>query len=55
MMVAQKSAVQTVFLDLLQLCELWTNTEVRALNAARYNGKLGEIWYTRLLPPGDDT
>lgn len=35
------------------LRELWTNREVRALNATGYNGKPGEIWYTRLLPPND--
>ncbi|MEE9335163.1 MAG: hypothetical protein V3U65_13830 [Granulosicoccaceae bacterium] len=37
----------------LLLRELWTNREVRALNATGYNGKLGEIWYTRLLPPNN--
>lgn len=39
--------------ETIQLCELWTNNEVRALNATGYNGKPGEIWYTRLLPPND--
>lgn len=39
--------------DTIQLRELWTNKEVRALNAIGYNGQPGELWYTRLLPPNN--
>ena len=39
--------------NILLLRELWTNKDVKVLNATGYAGRQGEIWYTRLLPPND--
>ncbi len=39
--------------DLIYLKEVWTETELTARNASGYNGKKGELWYARILPPND--
>ncbi len=39
--------------DTIEFLELWTNEEIQAVNATGYNGHLGEIFYTRILPPNN--
>lgn len=39
--------------DLIEMKELWTGSELTARSASGYNGRVGEVWFTRILPPNE--
>ena len=40
--------------DLVVLKEIITNKEVRCISTSGYKGKIGEIWYVRIVPNLDE-